>query len=237
MEGDGIVDLKLESLSALEAEDGIFTCGKEGNLESIQKLVEQGENLFSGIYGAVVGGKSLILAHYEREDFAVVEKLIQDEKFESLLQLLETKPDDRFYQWAQARMLLDGVEGVLGKDRERSLELFERTALQGFVMSQFGLGFYHYNRQDFVVAFSWFLKAAKQGHPGSQYNLGVMLQYGQGIASDYQTAMKWYRKAVRVVFLFLYLSLLTLVLGLSRARRGNLYYRSSIYSCHSFCCC
>ena len=41
----------------------------------------------------------------------------------------------------------------------------------------------------------WYRKAAEQGHSQAQFNLGVMLANGRGIAKDEQEAVEWYRKA------------------------------------------
>jgi hypothetical protein len=49
--------------------------------------------------------------------------------------------------------------------------------------------------RDDVEAFNWYLKAAEQGHPNAQYNLGVIYAKGRGIKPDIEEAKKWYRKA------------------------------------------
>ena len=38
-------------------------------------------------------------------------------------------------------------------------------------------------------------KAAEQGHPRAQYNLGVLYANGQGVPQDFTEAAKWFRKA------------------------------------------
>ena len=51
---------------------------------------------------------------------------------------------------------------------------------------------------DYKEAAKWYRKAAEQGHPEAQYNLGVMLGtsgLGRGIEKNEKEAAKWYRKA------------------------------------------
>jgi S1-C subfamily serine protease len=44
-------------------------------------------------------------------------------------------------------------------------------------------------------AVKWWRKAAQQGHPNAQCNLGVCYARGDGVAKDAVEAVKWYRKA------------------------------------------
>ncbi len=46
-----------------------------------------------------------------------------------------------------------------------------------------------------VEAAKWFRKAAAQGHPEAQYNLGLMHYNGQGVPKNDVEAAKWFRKA------------------------------------------
>jgi uncharacterized protein len=48
---------------------------------------------------------------------------------------------------------------------------------------------------DDVEAAAWFRKAAVQGFPPGQINLGFMLEHGQGVARDEAEASRWYRRA------------------------------------------
>ena len=50
-------------------------------------------------------------------------------------------------------------------------------------------------RQDYATACEWYRKAADQGCPAAQYNLGVMYDRGRGVRQDHATACEWYRKA------------------------------------------
>ena len=46
--------------------------------------------------------------------------------------------------------------------------------------------------QDYAQALSWYQKAAEQGHPGAQTNLGVLYYKGNGVKQDYVEADKWF---------------------------------------------
>jgi TPR repeat protein len=49
--------------------------------------------------------------------------------------------------------------------------------------------------QDFDEAAQCFSKAAEQGHPGAELNLGYLYEHGRGVRVDLAEAMRWYRKA------------------------------------------
>lgn len=41
----------------------------------------------------------------------------------------------------------------------------------------------------------WYRKAAKQGHCGAQFNLGLRFFKGEGVNEDKEKAVEWYREA------------------------------------------
>jgi hypothetical protein len=49
--------------------------------------------------------------------------------------------------------------------------------------------------KDDAIAVTWFRRAAEQGNPAAQYNLGVMYFYGRGVARDHGAALEWYLAA------------------------------------------
>ncbi len=49
--------------------------------------------------------------------------------------------------------------------------------------------------QDPAAAAAWYRKAADQGYPEAQNNLGVMCERGEGVLQDYAAAVSWYRRA------------------------------------------
>jgi TPR repeat protein len=44
-------------------------------------------------------------------------------------------------------------------------------------------------------AVKWFRRAADQGDPDAQYNLGLMYEKGRGVSQDDAEALEWYRRA------------------------------------------
>jgi len=43
----------------------------------------------------------------------------------------------------------------------------------------------------------WYKRAAEQGHPPSQYSLGIMCLIALGIPRDYKKAARWFHEAVQ----------------------------------------
>ena len=52
-----------------------------------------------------------------------------------------------------------------------------------------------YERGDYATAFRLMNPLAEKGDAKAQHNLGVMYDYGRGVAQDYTKALKWYRRA------------------------------------------
>jgi hypothetical protein len=46
-----------------------------------------------------------------------------------------------------------------------------------------------------VQALDWYYKAAAQGNPNAQENIGYLYQHGLGVETDYAEAQSWYYKA------------------------------------------
>ncbi len=85
-------------------------------------------------------------------------------------------------------------------DSEAALNRSWKAAVSGDAEGQFRLGdCYYWGRgiaEDAKEAVRWYQKAAGQGHPGAQYNLGLFSQYGRcGLPKDEEKAVEWYRKA------------------------------------------
>lgn len=56
-------------------------------------------------------------------------------------------------------------------------------------------GMHYYLKQDYKVAFDWFVKAAKFEYAEALYYIGLCYTYGHGAPVDYAKAMEWYQKA------------------------------------------
>ena len=73
-------------------------------------------------------------------------------------------------------------------------------AEQGDAASQFAIGKLYQNgsseaKQDFKEAEKWYRRAAEQGEPRAQNNLGMMYNTGMGVTKDEKEAAKWYLKS------------------------------------------
>ena len=61
--------------------------------------------------------------------------------------------------------------------------------------SQFNFGLVYYKKGDSAKAVEWYEKAAAQGLPVAQGELGSMHHMGLGVKQDYAKAKEWYEKA------------------------------------------
>jgi len=68
-----------------------------------------------------------------------------------------------------------------------------QKALNGDANSQFTIGFWDkkLGSPDNINPNEWFLKAAMQGHPSAQFELGRSLVYGQGCQTDKSKGIEW----------------------------------------------
>jgi TPR repeat protein len=48
---------------------------------------------------------------------------------------------------------------------------------------------------NYAEAFTWYLKAAEQGHDKSQFYVAYFYHFGNGVAQNYHEALRWYLKA------------------------------------------
>ena len=74
-------------------------------------------------------------------------------------------------------------------------------AQQGDAQAQYELGYMYFfatdenAESDPTKSFEWFSKAAKQGHPEAQTQLGMMYGGGFGVRRDDSKSMYWYKEA------------------------------------------
>jgi TPR repeat protein len=61
--------------------------------------------------------------------------------------------------------------------------------------ADFDAGVALYVSGDYAAAYREFLESAADGHPGAQYNLGLMLTKGVGVDADVEQAVHWWRRA------------------------------------------
>lgn len=68
-------------------------------------------------------------------------------------------------------------------------------AMPGPVWSGLEEGFTAVSRGDYATAIREWRPLAERGDANAQHNLGVIYEYGYGVAKDYREAMDWYLKA------------------------------------------
>ena len=67
--------------------------------------------------------------------------------------------------------------------------------------------------KDLKATVAWYLKAAEQGHPGAQFNLGTAYMSGSGVKENQEEAIKWWRRAAEKSD------------AMSQAQLGKLYWK------------
>lgn len=79
------------------------------------------------------------------------------------------------------------------------LPAISAKAERGDAPSQFALGQLHAQgqgvKEDYVMAATWYRRAAEQGHAAAQTALGELHEAGQGVTRDEAAAAQWYRRA------------------------------------------
>ena len=96
-----------------------------------------------------------------------------------------------------------GCSANMGNANVLFKKAYEKATLRandGDPSAQFVLGkIFDYGNggveQNQEVAVRWYLRAAEQGYPGAQFNLGNCYQLGEGVKEDKGQAVYWYRQA------------------------------------------
>jgi TPR repeat protein len=76
-----------------------------------------------------------------------------------------------------------------------SSEEIEAAAERGDANAQFELAELTRSTKGPIEAIKWYQKAARQGHPKAQHQLGLFHRFGVGVPLSKSEAAKWYRKA------------------------------------------
>ncbi|KAF9901742.1 hypothetical protein EC991_005751 [Linnemannia zychae] len=76
------------------------------------------------------------------------------------------------------------------------------NAARGDVSGMLELGGYYFHgeggaSQDFLLAMSWFQRAASRGSAAAQFNIATMYRQGHGVLPNITTAWEWYLKAAK----------------------------------------
>lgn len=94
-----------------------------------------------------------------------------------------------------------GVAGTSARaqadaDVERALGVVRVRAAAGDRVAQFSLGaLLYYGGRDLAMAIAWLRRAAGQGHPGAEFHVGQLYDFGFGVEQDDRQALDWYRRA------------------------------------------
>lgn len=92
----------------------------------------------------------------------------------------------RLYRLAAERGSKEARQTLASRDRPQ-------TALAGQADFDEGVRLYKAGQQ--AAAAKVFLRAAEQGHPRAQLQIGYQYEYGEGVPVSFAEAVKWYRKA------------------------------------------
>ena len=105
--------------------------------------------------------------------------------------------------YAQLELALAYVSGLGGmsKSPEKAFYWMTRSASQGYVRAELGLGSYYERGYgtpvDYIAAIEWYRKAAKQGNCDAQAIIGWLYMQGNGVKKDYSVALKCFREVLK----------------------------------------
>ena len=99
------------------------------------------------------------------------------------------KQDDRLADWLLGRLYYAG--NGIPRDLSAAEPWLQRAANQGDAFGQQLLGLIHLEKSDYPKAAECFRKAAMQGLPQSQAQLGQLFRLGQGVTADKFEAYVW----------------------------------------------
>jgi TPR repeat protein len=97
--------------------------------------------------------------------------------------------DDRLGDWLLGRVYYLGTG--FPRDLDQAAKACEKAAGQEDPFGQHILGLIKLERNEYAKAADWFRKAALQGLPQSQQQLGLLLKQGQGVNTDRFEAYVW----------------------------------------------
>ena len=85
---------------------------------------------------------------------------------------------------------------------KKIVETATALAIMGDVRGQALLGAAYYTgkgglTRNYAKALEWLRKAAAQGHPHAQVQIGTMYNDGKGVPQDYVKAVEWFRKGAK----------------------------------------
>jgi TPR repeat protein len=97
--------------------------------------------------------------------------------------------DDPLAEWLVGRMIYLGTAAP--RDLNEASAWFEKSASHGDPFAEYLLGKIHLERGQYAEAAASFGKAAEQGLPQAQQQVGLLLKQGLGVAEDKFQAYVW----------------------------------------------
>ena len=93
-------------------------------------------------------------------------------------------------------MSVAAVRQTDAPDVGRAIDAARLRAEAGDPIGQFSLGAYlYYGSARTAEGIDWIRKAAQQGFPPAEHQLGMLHEFGFGVTHDERLALEWYRKA------------------------------------------
>ena len=89
------------------------------------------------------------------------------------------------------------LEQAAIKGDKKALAELQAAACSGIAKAENDLGNYFCKKKQYAVSLEWYLKAAKQGYSGAEYNAASLYFNGVGTKRDYRQAFIWFHKLAR----------------------------------------
>jgi TPR repeat protein len=124
-----------------------------------------------------------------------------------------TKPDfDKAFMWLNNAAGKEGVSPMaeyalavcfrdglgVGRNTDRAIELFQRSASGGNALALTAIGDYYYSRKETDTAKEYYERAAEQMEAGALTRLGNMSYSGDGAPEDIAAALDFYERAAEL---------------------------------------
>lgn len=94
-----------------------------------------------------------------------------------------------------------GEEAFNKEDLSKAMEFFSKAAKQNYAPAQVRLGEILDTSEYDQEAVEWYRKAAEQGNPAGEYDLGHMYVSGEGVEENAEKALYWFRRAAEKNYL------------------------------------
>ena len=93
-----------------------------------------------------------------------------------------------------------GDQAYVDGNVKQAIKYFKQASSQGWVSSEYKLGYIFEKQGDILQAHQWYKKAAEHGLPDAQFVLGIFYATGTSInytPKDDQKALFWWKEATK----------------------------------------